>query len=107
MTPPRSSRLLMVSRPVGSSSRAARIQDTGAAGAGEGTAGDAFPAPAGYTGGSAAPRKPTDRPTMPETFPCPNPVCTQVFSPEDVRGVSSLTCPKCGTVFNFGTGGAP
>jgi hypothetical protein len=44
---------------------------------------------------------------MSPTFPCPNPTCTQVFSTQDVRGVSSLTCPKCGTVFNFGTAPAP
>jgi len=42
---------------------------------------------------------------MPISFPCPNPACTQVFSPQDVRGVTSLTCPKCGNVFQFG--GAP
>jgi hypothetical protein len=46
---------------------------------------------------------------MPFTFACPNPACTQVFSPQDVRGVTSLTCPKCGHVFRFGgaTGAAP
>jgi hypothetical protein len=38
---------------------------------------------------------------MPLSFPCPNPACTQVFSPQDLRGVTSLTCPKCGTVFQF------
>lgn len=44
---------------------------------------------------------------MPLSFPCPNPACTQVFSPQDVRGVTSLTCPKCGTVFQFRAGAAP
>lgn len=34
-------------------------------------------------------------------FPCPNPTCTHAFSPEAVKGASSLVCPKCGTVFQF------
>jgi hypothetical protein len=41
---------------------------------------------------------------MPPTFPCPNPVCTHAFSPDAVRGSSSLVCPKCGTIFHFGPG---
>jgi hypothetical protein len=44
---------------------------------------------------------------MPSTLPCPNPTCTHVFSPQDVRGVTSLTCPKCGSVFQFRAGAAP
>jgi hypothetical protein len=44
---------------------------------------------------------------MPNSFPCPNPTCTQVFSPQEVRGVASLTCPKCGHVFRFAPGAAP
>jgi hypothetical protein len=44
---------------------------------------------------------------MPINFPCPNPACTQMFSPQDVRGVGSLTCPKCGLVFKFGPAKAP
>jgi hypothetical protein len=39
---------------------------------------------------------------MPPLFPCPNPTCTHTFSPESVKGVSSLKCPKCGTIFQFG-----
>ena len=38
---------------------------------------------------------------MPPTFPCPNPVCTQVFSADAVQGASSLVCPRCGTKFEF------
>jgi hypothetical protein len=44
---------------------------------------------------------------MPLTFPCPNPACTQVFLPQDVRGVATLTCPKCGLVFQFAAGATP
>lgn len=43
---------------------------------------------------------------MPSTFPCPNPVCTHAFSPEAVRGATSLKCPQCGTLFQFGSGSA-
>jgi hypothetical protein len=38
------------------------------------------------------------------SFPCPNPTCTHTFTKDDVRGIASLTCPKCGTVFQFRTG---
>lgn len=38
---------------------------------------------------------------MPPSFPCPNPSCTQTFSPQAIQGVSSLVCPKCGTTFRF------
>jgi hypothetical protein len=41
------------------------------------------------------------------SFPCPNPACAQVFSPQEVRGVASLTCPKCGHVFQFAPAAAP
>lgn len=41
------------------------------------------------------------------TFPCPNPACTQVFSPQEVRGAASLTCPKCGHVFRFAPAAHP
>ena len=44
---------------------------------------------------------------MPPTFPCPNPTCTHTFAPEAVKGVSSLKCPKCGTVFQFGPSQSP
>ena len=40
---------------------------------------------------------------MHSMFPCPNPVCTHKFSPEAVKGASSLVCPRCGTVFQFGS----
>lgn len=43
---------------------------------------------------------------MHPTFPCPNPVCTHAFSAETVRGATSLKCPQCGTVFQFGSGPA-
>ncbi len=38
---------------------------------------------------------------MPTIFPCPNPACTYTFSPQAIQGVSSLACPKCGTIFQF------
>jgi hypothetical protein len=43
---------------------------------------------------------------MPPTLPCPNPACTQVFPPEALKGATSLRCPRCGTVFQFGSAGA-
>ncbi len=43
---------------------------------------------------------------MPGTLPCPNPACSHVFSPQEVRGAASLTCPKCGHVFRFAAGRA-
>ncbi len=38
---------------------------------------------------------------MPNGFPCPNPTCTQVFPADTVKGASALTCPRCGTVYQF------
>ena len=38
---------------------------------------------------------------MSNGFPCPNPTCTHVFAPHSIRGVSSVNCPRCGTVFQF------
>ena len=38
---------------------------------------------------------------MATTLPCPNPSCTQVFSQEALRGAASVTCPKCGMIFQF------
>src|SRR5450755_4341311 len=38
---------------------------------------------------------------MPQTFPCPNPVCTQLINAEAVQGAASLTCPACGTKLDF------
>ncbi len=38
---------------------------------------------------------------MPDGFPCPNPTCTQVFPPDAVKGAAALTCPRCGTVYQF------
>lgn len=43
---------------------------------------------------------------MHPTFPCPNPACPHTFSPQAIQGVSSLVCPKCGTVFQFASGAA-
>jgi hypothetical protein len=37
----------------------------------------------------------------PSKVPCPNPACTAVFRPESLRGASKLTCPRCGTAFEF------
>jgi len=38
---------------------------------------------------------------MSNCFPCPNPVCTHVFGLQDVKGASSLRCPRCGHSFTF------
>jgi hypothetical protein len=38
---------------------------------------------------------------MANGFPCPNPTCQHVFSPEAVKGAASLTCPRCGSIFQF------
>jgi hypothetical protein len=40
-------------------------------------------------------------------FPCPNPSCKHVFPPAAVKGVAALTCPLCGTVFQFRAPAAP
>jgi len=34
-------------------------------------------------------------------LPCPNPVCTHVFSQAEVRGSSALKCPRCGHEFRL------
>ena len=34
---------------------------------------------------------------MATSFPCPNPTCGQVFSPDAIKGATSLVCPRCGT----------
>jgi hypothetical protein len=34
-------------------------------------------------------------------FACPNPVCTHVFPRDAVTGTGSVTCPRCGKVFQF------
>ena len=36
-------------------------------------------------------------------LPCINPTCTHTFAHKEMQGVASLTCPKCGNVFQFGT----
>lgn len=41
---------------------------------------------------------------MANGFPCPNPTCTHVFPPASVTGAMALTCPRCGTVFQFRSG---
>lgn len=38
---------------------------------------------------------------MHASFPCPNPTCTHTFSPDVVKGATSLKCPCCGSVFQF------
>ena len=40
-------------------------------------------------------------------FPCPNPVCTHEFSPEEVHSAGALKCPVCGQVFQFRAGAIP
>jgi hypothetical protein len=45
---------------------------------------------------------------MADGFPCPNPACTHQFLHAEVKGASSLTCPRCGTIFRFRpSSGAP
>lgn len=46
---------------------------------------------------------------MSTSLPCPNPTCTHVFTAAAVTGAGSLSCPLCGTVFEFraGTSSAP
>jgi hypothetical protein len=41
---------------------------------------------------------------MTKGFACPNPACTHVFPAAAVAGASVLTCPRCGTVFQFQSG---
>src|SRR5262245_3512191 len=43
---------------------------------------------------------------MPTGFACLNPTCSHVF-PATAQGASALTCPKCGSVFQFRAGVAP
>src|SRR5262245_40587749 len=38
---------------------------------------------------------------MSSGYPCPNPVCSHVFSLESVSGVAALKCPQCGNLFHF------
>lgn len=40
---------------------------------------------------------------MPHGLPCINPVCDYEFAHEQIKGASSLKCPKCGNVFQFST----
>ncbi len=38
-------------------------------------------------------------------YPCPNPACSHVFPPAEVKGAAALSCPRCGAVFRFRAGG--
>ena len=38
---------------------------------------------------------------MKTSLPCPNPTCTHLFTPDSVKGASSLVCPRCGHAFAF------
>ena len=38
---------------------------------------------------------------MSNGYPCPNPACTHVFAPDSIKGVAAVSCPLCGTVFQF------
>src|SRR5438874_432526 len=40
-------------------------------------------------------------------FPCPNPICTHVFSAQEVQSAGALKCPVCGQVFQFRAGAIP
>ncbi|OAI48109.1 hypothetical protein AYO44_07920 [Planctomycetaceae bacterium SCGC AG-212-F19] len=37
-------------------------------------------------------------------FPCRNPGCAHIFPPAALAGARALNCPRCGAVFDFGTG---
>jgi hypothetical protein len=37
-------------------------------------------------------------------LPCPNPACEHTFPPAAVKGAASLTCPRCGTVYQLRAG---
>jgi hypothetical protein len=39
-------------------------------------------------------------------YPCPNPLCTHSFTPEQVQSAVALKCPVCGQVFQFRVGAA-
>jgi len=38
---------------------------------------------------------------MPHQLPCPNPTCVHQFGATEVQSVTTLTCPRCGQVFQF------
>src|SRR5439155_1659364 len=38
---------------------------------------------------------------MSNRYPCPNPICTYEFDPEQLAGAASVTCPKCGIVIQL------
>src|SRR5262245_7110641 len=38
---------------------------------------------------------------MAKQLPCPNPICTHVFSAEEIQSAELLKCPKCGQMFRF------
>jgi hypothetical protein len=38
---------------------------------------------------------------MSQLYPCPNPMCTHQFTAQDLSGVASVTCPRCGMVIQL------
>src|SRR5262245_59841100 len=38
---------------------------------------------------------------MSQLFPCPNPMCAHQFTAQDLLGVASVTCPRCGMVIQL------
>lgn len=40
---------------------------------------------------------------MASNLPCPNPACTHVFTPGELKGATQVKCPRCGTLFKFRT----
>ncbi len=38
---------------------------------------------------------------MADTLPCPNPTCTHVFTPVEIKGATALTCPLCRHTFQL------
>src|SRR5438270_6513699 len=44
---------------------------------------------------------------MAADLPCPNPACIYVFPGDVVRGARMVSCPRCGTKFQFGAVAVP
>src|SRR5262245_18165163 len=38
---------------------------------------------------------------MSQFYPCPNPMCAHQFTAQDLAGVASVTCPRCGMVIQL------
>ena len=58
------------------------------------------------TRSAAVPPAPNHGCHMP-SYPCPNPACSHVFTPDQVQAAGALKCPACGQVFQFRARAAP